>query len=131
MCWCVSLLLLLTLWAFVDAKILWCYQGGGTSGYTPAQCPDGVQECYKYECVVEADDKTSFITRGCGNLAGQSTKNSSLNDSCAQARGVCDQLNGEGLCSTCVRGHMCNVGVKPLASTISTIILLTSMYKYL
>ncbi|KAI6194211.1 EB domain-containing protein [Aphelenchoides besseyi] len=79
---------------------------GPNSGHVlpkPVECPDGTTECYKYECGGEIP----FTTRGCG--LSFETQNL-WNDSCGQARSICETLNQRGTCLICDHKHMCNGG---------------------
>ncbi|CAD5213047.1 unnamed protein product [Bursaphelenchus okinawaensis] len=100
---------------------IWCFQGG--KEIKPTQCPEGVQECFKFECLGEYESK--FTARGCGLTTGLSTRN----ESCAQAKSVCDQYGKPGLCEICSDKHTCNgdYSVQPYLYVLYTMLFIYSI----
>ncbi|KAI6227934.1 hypothetical protein M3Y95_00569000 [Aphelenchoides besseyi] len=84
---------------------LFCFQGPNSGNVLPkpVECLDGTTECYKYEC----EGEIPFTTRGCG-LSFETLN--LWNDSCGQARSICETLNQQGTCLICDHKHMCNGG---------------------
>uniref|UniRef100_A0A1I8ALC2 UPAR/Ly6 domain-containing protein n=1 Tax=Steinernema glaseri TaxID=37863 RepID=A0A1I8ALC2_9BILA len=107
-----------------EAQYLWCHAGGANRQYKPAQCPDETVECFKFECKNAQTPTGSFISRGCG-VSRLTSATGLANESCFQAQGVCEQLNGQSHCFTCNNLHMCNSSFLPTLAPSLFILLFT------